>query len=155
MAATFDILYRTERSFFAVDKFHVVDVDIELSAPSHPPFCLGFRDGCKGQSSLRNHERTVHGNVIKNLEVNRVPNMCITDEIVRFKRSLTGVSSSSTSPLELKCGPFRQAEAADDCDAHRLERRAVDGVAPCVAEGVGRGCRKRRRIEPFNGGARP
>ena len=46
---------------------------------------------------------------------------------------------------------FVDRERSCECDVHPLHARAVHGIASHISEREGRGCRKRRPIEPLRG----
>src|SRR5581483_12405769 len=55
---------------------------------------------------------------------------------------------------KFETGSFGQVKAAHNCEVQRAQGRAIDRVAPHVAEGVGGGGGEGGRIEPFGGAAR-
>src|ERR1035441_6145817 len=84
MTAAFSFFHGSDGRFFAVGKFDIVDLDIELPAPCHAFFVLSFSYCSDGSAALRydNHIADLH--FFQHFEVDIVARLRVS----RTKRSV-------------------------------------------------------------------
>ena len=75
--AAFHFFHRAQRSLLAVEQFHVVNVDVELSSARHPPLGLCFCHRSQSPSAFGDDQRSIQGDIFDYIEVDGISRMRI------------------------------------------------------------------------------
>jgi hypothetical protein len=73
VATALYFLNRSQGCLLPIYKTHIIDIHIELAAPSHSTFVLRLSHGRQRKATTRDNNDVLHFNIFQDLEVNAVP----------------------------------------------------------------------------------